>query len=254
MQSAHCHMGSGALLVLAMAGYAFISSVRGPERCSSAGPSPGTALEKNAAMARFVPSGISVIRDCQYARGDKDAKLDVYFPSNTENSATGSPTIVWVHGGAWLAEQVGDFELSEDPGLTRLHGRWSELFTRARSHLPKTRRPTWRSPRVPAGQRPRPSRRSNRILIAGDSAGAQISSQYGLIVSDPSYAAKIGIRPALERSQLRGLILCCGPYDAGAVNMSGAFGGFLRIVMWSYSGTRDFATTLASRCCQRRDS
>jgi acetyl esterase/lipase len=37
-------------------------------------------------------------------------------------------------------------------------------------------------------------------------------------------------------------MLYCGPYNTKTVNLEGDFGGFLKTVLWSYSGTKDFMT------------
>jgi len=236
-------LAAGALVVLVGASIAFYRLSPWPRALLVRRAFTKDGIAKNAAMAGLVPPGVSTLTDRQYAAGDGDAKLDVYFPSSVEGSATGLPTIVWVHGGAWLAGDKS--ELSNYLKILASHG-----FTVVGVNYSLAPRATFPRPVVQLGEALRYLQDNaqelhidpSRMLIAGDSAGAQISSQYGLIVSDPGYAAKIGIQPALEPSQLRGLILCCGPYDAGAVNMNGAFGGFLNIVMWSYSGTRDFAT------------
>jgi acetyl esterase/lipase len=58
----------------------------------------------------------------------------------------------------------------------------------------------------------------------------------------PAYADALALQPALPRAALRGAVLFCGPYDTGAVKLDGAFGPFLRAVLWAYSGTRHFAS------------
>jgi acetyl esterase/lipase len=77
-------------------------------------------------------------------------------------------------------------------------------------------------------------------VLAGDSAGAHIVAQVANILSVPSYAAAVGIEPEIGAERLKGLILFCGPYDIDTADFEGSFSGFLRTVLWSYSGTRDF--------------
>jgi acetyl esterase/lipase len=60
------------------------------------------------------------------------------------------------------------------------------------------------------------------------------------IVSAPAYASTMSVPPPLERDQLDGVILYCGAYDVGLVNLEGAFGTFLETVLWSYTGTKAF--------------
>ena len=78
-----------------------------------------------------------------------------------------------------------------------------------------------------------------RIFLAGDSAGAQLAAQTAVIATNPAYAAASGIQPAMQPAQLRGILLNCGIYDPSKINLEGAFGGFIRTVLWSYFGERD---------------
>lgn len=81
---------------------------------------------------------------------------------------------------------------------------------------------------------------ANHFILAGDSGGAQIAAQTACIISDSAYAKLIGIKPFIARSQLSGLLLYCGPYDVGKVKLDNDFGAFLKTVLWSYSGRKDF--------------
>ncbi len=55
-----------------------------------------------------------------------------------------------------------------------------------------------------------------RVVLAGDSAGAQIAAQVALLVTDPAYAAEVGIEVDVPPSSLQGLVLFCGAYDFSA--------------------------------------
>lgn len=79
-----------------------------------------------------------------------------------------------------------------------------------------------------------------RFFLAGDSAGAQLAAQLANAISAPSYAKAVGIAPSTRRAQLRGVILHCGVYDLGLAKFDGAFGHFMRTVVWSYSGRKEF--------------
>ena len=56
--------------------------------------------ERLTATAPFVPGHVVSTLDIPYRDGDPDARLDVHR-STTPGGAL--PTIVWVHGGAWLS-------------------------------------------------------------------------------------------------------------------------------------------------------
>src|SRR5882757_2387553 len=81
---------------------------------------------------------------------------------------------------------------------------------------------------------------SSKFFLAGDSAGSQIAAQLANAISVVSYASQIGVVPSIERPHLRGVVLYCGAYDISKIDFSGAFSGFLRTVLWSYTGTKDF--------------
>ena len=59
------------------------------------------ASKTTAALASHVPFGIREQRDIRYG-GAEDEKLDIYLPPGGRIEA-GRPTIVWIHGGAFVA-------------------------------------------------------------------------------------------------------------------------------------------------------
>jgi len=81
---------------------------------------------------------------------------------------------------------------------------------------------------------------TRRIVLAGDSAGAQIAAEVANLTTSPVHAQRMGIVPALASEQLAGMLLYCGPYDAGLVQWDSPFAGFMRTVLWSYLGKKDF--------------
>ena len=197
------------------------------------------------------PDGVASITDEHYDPGHPDARLDVYFPSST-TPYEGLPTVVWIHGGAWVAGRKEDaapyFEMLALEGLTVVAVEYS---------------------RAPRARYPTPIRQVNdaiayvrehadrfhvdrgRIFVAGDSAGAQISSQIAALTTSPPYAAELGIVPSLPPDELRGVILFCGAYDVGGVARypralpDAALRLFVRTVLWAYTGTRDrYSATL----------
>ena len=66
---------------------------------------------------------------------------------------------------------------------------------------------------------------------------AKILAGHGYTVVGVDYSVAPG---KTYPTQLRGVVLFCGPYDVRKVKLDGSFGGFLRTVLWSYSGTKDF--------------
>lgn len=200
----------------------------------------GEAQQAMQALAPRLPQGLQEKRDIPYLPGDEDALLDVILPPGPV-PPEGWPVLVWVHGGAWVSgskENVGNY-------LRLLAGRGVAMVNVDYTLAPAARHPT-------------PSRQVNaalawlvahaaeegldasRVALAGDSAGAQIAAQTAIAQLDLSYAAALGLEPALPADSLRGLVLFCGGYDPETLNLEGPFGGFLKTVFWAYFGTRDF--------------
>lgn len=204
------------------------------------------AAATSAEMAKYVPAGVNGVADVHYDESSADGYLDVYFPADIEGTERTLPTIVWIHGGAWISGSRGDvgnyIRILASHGYTTVTVDYSI---------------------APGAQYPTPLRQVNaalaylkahaaelridasRFILAGDSAGAQIAAQMANIISVPAYAETVRIVPAIERERLAAMLLYCGAYDIRAADLDGSFGGFLRAVLWSYSGTRDFLTDAA---------
>jgi acetyl esterase len=80
----------------------------------------------------------------------------------------------------------------------------------------------------------------SKLLLAGDSAGAHIASQFALITTDRAYASATGISPQLKAGQLSAMLLLSGAYDPSSVNFEGSYGWFLKTVLWPYLGVKNF--------------
>ncbi len=193
------------------------------------------------ALDARVPAGITAQLDLRYDVTDEDALLDVFYPSKVADSTAWRPTVVWVHGGGWVAgskDHVANY-------LRILAGRGYTVVGVGYSLAPGATYPT-------------PVRQVNAALaylvqnagrlrvnpahfvLAGNSAGAQIAAQLANVLSEPSYARSLTIRPSIDRNQLAGVILYSGSYDLRRINLNGPYGRLMKTVLWSYSGSKDF--------------
>jgi acetyl esterase len=87
---------------------------------------------------------------------------------------------------------------------------------------------------------------TNKIVLAGDSAGSQLSSQLAALITNSNYAAEVGISPALTPAQLRGVVLFCGIYKMEGLaqpdpTLPKIVGWGDDVSVWAYSGTKDFS-------------
>jgi acetyl esterase len=191
----------------------------------------------NSSLERFVPSGVAAKRNLKYDPEDSNARLDVYYPAVAEGTDKTLPTIIWMHGGSWttgskdylanylkILASKGFSVVGVDYTLApaKLYPTPLLQLNKALYFLQQRRAELHINP--------------SRLFLAGDSAGAQIAAQFANIVTSAPYAAKVGIVPAVEPNQLRGVILHCGVYDAELVHYKRDG------VLWAYFGTKDFET------------
>jgi len=143
------------------------------------------------ALLRHVPPGISARINIAYG-DDPVERLDVFQPEGTDQAL---PTIVWVHGGAWIAgskEAVANYlkvlagnsyttvGIEYSTGFGSVYPKPVEQVNEALAYLVSHAIELKIDP--------------TRIILAGDSAGAQIAAQTALIITDPGYAKRLGRR------------------------------------------------------------
>lgn len=190
----------------------------------------------NAAVERHVPAGIVTRRDIAYGSG-RDEVLDLYY---SEKASGPQPTIVWVHGGGFVAGSKDD--VANYMKVLAGHG-----YTMVSVEYSKGRGTTYPKPveevNAALGFLVRHAEEykidAARMILAGDSAGAQLASQVALITTDPNYSGELGISPQLKPYQLRGMLLVSGVFDISSLDFEGKHGWFLSTVLWAYSGTKN---------------
>jgi len=198
-------------------------------------------------MLPYVPEGgLDETLDVAYAEGGVDTTLDVFSPSGSSEAL---PTVIWIHGGAWISGHKEDVRpytrILASYGFTTV----SLNYTVA----PEATYPTALGQLNTALEylvdnaaelRIDPQ----RIVIAGDSAGAQYTSQLATLVTNPEYAELVGITPALTPEQLRAVILNCGIYDVSGIPNAPGIGGWgFRTALWAYLGERDWTGTAGDK-------
>ena len=194
------------------------------------------AARASSNLERHVPGGLVEVVDEAYDISSPDGRLDVFRPDR----AGPLPAVVWVHGGAFVSGSKGDVANY----LRVLAGRGFATVGVDYSIAPGSRYPT------PVGQvaaalahlvdhADRLGVDAARIVLAGDSAGAQIAAQVALLASDAAYARGVGIDVDLAPGALRGVVLFCGAYDFTLARGSTRLGSWLvDTAIWSYLGTQ----------------
>lgn len=194
----------------------------------------------DAGLAKHVPKGIRSEVDIAYDASTEDARFDMYRPEAAGDNPL--PVIVWVHGGGFIAgskSHVGNYmKILAGKGYAAI----ALDYTLA-----------------PAAKYPDPVRQvadalhfivqnagrlqvdASRIVLAGDSAGAQIAAQVATVISVPDYAQRMNIVAPIPRANLRGLVLFCGVFDPALTENAAQYESFLRVASDAYFGVPDFS-------------
>ena len=156
-----------------------------------------------------LPKGVTECRNISYGPEGKWNLLDVYYPDGTSEPL---PTIVSIHGGGYV---YGSKEIYHRYGMDM--ARRGFAFVNFNYRLA----PRWKFPtplfdtnavlewvRVNAE---RYHLDPQRIILLGDSAGAQLTSQYAAIHTNPAYASLFSMTPA--QVHICAVGLNCGMYD-----------------------------------------
>jgi acetyl esterase/lipase len=78
----------------------------------------------------------------------------------------------------------------------------------------------------------------NTLFIAGNSAGAQLTSQMAALITNEDFANQMDLQPAIIPEQLKGVVLINGIYNMQTLRDT----GFPNIeqYLWAYTRVRDF--------------
>ncbi|MBX2957381.1 MAG: alpha/beta hydrolase [Cyclobacteriaceae bacterium] len=200
------------------------------------------AVRVNNELEKHVPEGIETISHVHYDENDPDAFLDAYFHTDSVKAKGILPVIVWTHGGGLIS---GD--KSQMSNYCKLLASKGYVVIAIDYTL------------APEAKYPTPVQQLNTALayissnpdtfhadttffvLAGDSGGSMISAAAANVITSSSYAEVSRIKPGLNPHQLKGLLLYCGIYEIDNLNTEGAFGSFLKTVMWAYFDTKDIS-------------
>jgi acetyl esterase/lipase len=183
---------------------------------------------------------VRVVSDVAYGSGS-DEHMDVYLPASVGGGggALAPPVVMWIHGGAWVGgseqELSGWFRRLADTADVAVAAIGYSLAPGATSPTPLAQ--ATRAARFLADHEEDLQVDASQLFVGGDSAGAQIAAQLGAVGSSDEYASIVGLDEA-DVPPLRGMVLCCGPYDVRTFGDDGPVRHIVDAVMWAYSGTR----------------
>jgi acetyl esterase/lipase len=179
-----------------------------------------------------------------YGNAGVNTTLNAFTPASATKAL---PTVVWIHGGAWIS---GDKE-NVDPYLRILASHGYTTICVNYTIAPEAIYPTAVVQLNDAlayivEHAAELNVDPDQIVLAGDSAGAQLASQLVAITTNSDYARLMGIRPALSENQLVAAILNCGVYDMKRMSdLTGIPAWGFKIALWGYTGTKNWSETYA---------
>lgn len=177
------------------------------------------------------PKGVDVKADVSYVAGDNGSdsnnagnahRLDIYRPESTGNLGVGDaassksklPAIVYFHGGGFVA---GDKRQTQQYCMTlakdgycvfNANYRLAPQFTNEEQVEDVICALKWVSDNCATYGADK-----DRIVIAGDSAGAYLSGMAACICTNEELAKKLNIETPVSNDQIKGVVLFCGLYD-----------------------------------------
>ncbi len=174
-----------------------------------------------------------VIADIRYDEA-ADALFDIY-PALSPRPA--DATIVWLHGGGWIGgskdELVRYFEVLAAEGFNVV----AVNYTLAPiAHYPTPVRQVFQALNYLAERGQQWGVDNRKIVLAGDSAGANIAAQAALAATNDQYAAKLGMPALAPDIDVVATVLQCGVYDAAMMaSAKGSFAAAVREMLVTYT-------------------
>ncbi|WEV44556.1 alpha/beta hydrolase [Streptococcaceae bacterium ESL0687] len=225
----------------------------------SLSPKPGSFLirqvfdldakKKKEEMEKVLPSfDVDVMENINYQPASPTSKtyLDIYLPNKSQDKL---PVIIWTHGGAWISGDKSD----TSPYFKMLADRGFAVVALNYDLAPQKKYPTALNELNEAygfinNKADTYHFDTSKIILAGDSAGAQLSSQMATIITNEDYASKVGIKPNLAKENLLATVLYCGIYNMkdlaqAEASTSPIIAWGFKTATWAYFGSKDVSNS-----------
>ncbi|WP_194543034.1 alpha/beta hydrolase [Paenibacillus sp. JZ16] len=220
----------GGLLLVNLTPVPFIHWLRSQPEAAPAAPSNWAELEQV----------VEVHKDLKYPSTFKSNEMDLYLPKDRAGKL---PTILWVHGGAFVS---GD-KSGTAYWCTMMASKGYAVVSMNYEVAPEARYPAPVLQMTEVYQHLKelsdfPSLDLDRLIVGGDSAGAQIASQFIAIQTNADLAQRTGIEQAVPEESIQAALLYCGPYNVKQLaSVTGRLEKFfLNQLGWAYIGTRNW--------------
>lgn len=184
---------------------------------------------------------VHVENDLSYDSAHQEGNLDIVAPKEFSGKL---PVIFWVHGGAFFGGDKSDIT----EYAVQVASKGFIVVNMNYELAPSAIYPTPLYQVEEAYQFIEKNAQAygidmDRLYFAGDSAGAQIISQFVNVQVEEAYANLIGIEGSVSPDKIAGVLLFCGPYDVskfGDLSDSFLINFLFDRVGWAYIGERDW--------------
>ena len=182
-------------------------------------------------------NGQYIITEIKYSENYPNSFLDITYPD--ENRETARPTLIYFHGGGFFggSKSVGD-PLAESDATALLDDICAEGFNLVNIdyvlvpeyHFPAPLMQTNEAFQFMMDHADEYHLDMDRVVIMGSSAGAIMTSQLGSIITNPDYAAALGISSALKPEQVKAVVLDDAPlvYDKFSLGAKVLVGNYVK--------------------------
>lgn len=184
-----------------------------------------------------ISRNITTVSDLTYGT-EPNSDLDIYYPTDAQ---TPLPVVVYIHGGGF----IGGDKSAVQPFAMAIANEGYLVANINYGFAPEQPYPTAvtqvnQALDYVAEQIADYGGDSDRLFIAGNSAGAQLTSQVAALITNESFATQMDLQPTITPEQLKGVVLINGIYNMQTLRETGFpnIGQF----MWAYTGAREFET------------
>ncbi len=185
-----------------------------------------------------IKNNVTIYKNLIYPSDDERNTYDIYLPKSADENL---PTIVWVHGGAFVAGTKDGIEnyavmlANEGYVLVGVDYQWAPEI-----QYPGQVRQVEECLAALKSVKSTYYLNLDKIILCGDSAGAHIAAQAVLLATNSEYEQAIGVSSAITAEQLCGAVLYCGPYDVAEMLNTGnkAIDFFASRIGWALLGEK----------------
>lgn len=189
-----------------------------------------------------IQAKVDVTYDLEYPSDYKKNQYDLYLPRKKDEKV--KPLIFWVHGGAFVAGDKDETEIY----CTLLAAQGYPVISMNYQLAPEAKYP------VPIHQVAEmyeylvktydgnEAIDVHQLFFAGDSAGAQIVSQFLNVQTNSGVAERMNMEQNVPQEDILGVLLYCGPFDLQSLYRPDILplNFYLNRVGWSYVGHKSW--------------